>query len=298
MFRCCVLHHQDKQTQPGPGAPIHLFRTVALSQPVQKPPQTPGEACVMAEPWHSPCSRQHQELQGSRTWARSACCCQRWTKGERGWVQFRLSWSTFLAGVSGKLHPLWLFLSQHRGSNSSLCVPKEHTSPESLPVPALRETGTVPAWHTTSVQGASRRSHRRSQGHCPKSQSRGKTTQTHPLRIFPHLEHSSVNRKSLGGPESPQCQSSVSCGAAKPSCGSGPCWTPEQPGAEDGSSPQPAPQAEAAQEDCSQGLWGFAGSEGAMRGRAEWPRAGQGLAIALCGQQAAPSVRRRGSDWH
>lgn len=38
LFRCGVLHHQDKQTQPGPGAPVHLCRTVPLSQPVSKPP--------------------------------------------------------------------------------------------------------------------------------------------------------------------------------------------------------------------------------------------------------------------
>lgn len=166
LFCFCVLHHQDKQTQPGPGAPVHLSRTVVLSQPVRKPPRTPGEVCVMAEPWHSPCPCQHRELQESRTWAWSACCCQRWTKGKRGRVQFRLSWSTFLAGISAKLHLLWLFLPWCRGSCSWLCVHKEHTSPGNLPVPVPRETGTVPAWHTTSVQGASGRSHWTSQGHC------------------------------------------------------------------------------------------------------------------------------------
>lgn len=95
--------------------------------------------------------------------------------------------------------PLVAFPPLAQGSSSWFCVHKEHTSPGSLPVPVPRETGTVPAWHGTSVQGASRNP----AGGVTKSQTCGKTTQTHPLRIFPHLEPSSVTGESVGGPESP-----------------------------------------------------------------------------------------------
>lgn len=196
MFRCCVLHHQDKQTQPGPGAPIHLSRTVALSQPVRKPSRTPGDACVMAEPWHSPCPRQHQELQRSRTWAWSACCCWRWAKGKRGWVQFMLSWSTFLAGISGKLHLLWLFLPWH-GAAALGCVSTRNTQALGLC------QSLCPGRQARCLPGTVQVCREPAEIPQEESQTCGKTTQTHPLRIFPHLEPSSVTGESVGGPESP-----------------------------------------------------------------------------------------------
>lgn len=180
-------------------------------------------------------------LQGSRTGAWSACCCQRWTEGKRGHAQFRLSWSTFLAGISGKIHPCG-FSSSDAGAAALGCVSTKNTQALGLCqslcpgrqawcLPGMlqvgRESGGDPTGGVMVI--------------ATQSQTCGKTTQTHPLRIFPHLEHSSVTGESVGGPENPQCQPSVTYGAAKPSRGSGPCWTPEHSGPEDPSSPQPAP---------------------------------------------------------
>lgn len=75
-------------------------------------PRTPGDACVMAGPWHSPCPRRYQELLGSRTRTWSGCWHRRRTNEKRVWVQFRLSWSTLLAGISGELLPLGLAQGQ------------------------------------------------------------------------------------------------------------------------------------------------------------------------------------------
>jgi len=97
-------------------------------------PRTPGDTCVMAGPWHSPCPHRCQELQGSRTGAWSGSWCWEWTKGKRVRVQFRLFWSMFLAGISGELLPLRLFLPWPRnvqalGLSQSLCPGRQAHQP-------------------------------------------------------------------------------------------------------------------------------------------------------------------------
>lgn len=168
LFLCCVLHHQDKQTQPGPGALLHLSRTVALSQPVGKPPQTPGEACDMAEPWHSPCSRQHQELQGSGTWAWSALLLPEMDQGKES------------------LGSVQAFLKH---------VPCRYNWQTSPPV-AFPRAAALGCVSTRNTQALGDRAHYKcagdptgDQGHCPKSQTSGKTTHNHPLNISSPRAH-------------------------------------------------------------------------------------------------------------
>lgn len=211
--------------------------------------------------------------------------------------------------------PLWLFLPWHSRGAALRCVSTRSTQilglcqflcpgrqAQCLPgtLQACRESAGEPTGGIKVI--------------ATKSQTCGKTTPNPSTDdISPSRAHS-VTGESMGVPKSPQCQSSVSCGAATPSCVSGLCWTPEHPSPEDPSSPQPvlvppghqstpAPSIPAvpsllhttvsARRLRSRAVvlcWDRKGDEGTGRDGSGC-RAGHGLVIALHGHQAAPSVR-------
>lgn len=191
----------------------------------------------MAGPWHSPCPRRHWELQGSRTRTRSGCRRWGWTKAKRVWVQFRLCWSMLLAGISGELLPLWLFLPWPKVSSSCLSVHKER--PGSLPVPVPRERGTAPTWHCAGSQ-------REIPWDEPMSLLPSHRLVENPPN--PSIEDISLSRAHLHGwGEGRGTRMAMVSGgglivsATKTLCSSGPCWTLEHWRPEGPSSPQPTP---------------------------------------------------------